>query len=425
MARFEIDTDIGSFQYDTDPCSLTGPDGRMVDLSRFGYRYDPQPADDNTAPAFSPDAPLIGKEQPRVLKIQLGLGCNYSCSYCSQGGQKAEDTGSADAREFLANLDRWLHEAPEKVEFWGGEPMLYWHKIKILAPALRERFPAARMSLVTNGTLLTMERACWLHELGFTMAISHDGPGQSLRGADPFEDADWVEMVREVFALFGERVTFNAVITPHNFRLFELIRWFEQRMGEGVQVNVEGIVTDYGGAQWTAEQLNEMAAEVRSAVGSGLALAFPRLRWSVQQLLGSLAVERPLAGSHQMCGMDRQDQLAVDLKGAVLTCQNAGVESGHRIGSTADLAAVRLDTSTSWAARPDCAQCPVVHLCAGSCMFLQGEDFASSCRTSFHYNLAILVGAIRLLTGADVRSVSGWQPPTARKPFPIPVVASL
>ncbi len=422
MALIEIYTDQGRFDYDTDPCRLTGPDGQPVDLSRFRYQYVGQSAEDNTAPAFSPDAPLIGKDQPRVLKIQLGLGCNYSCSYCSQGGQKAEDTGSADAREFLANLDRWLHEAPEKVEFWGGEPMLYWHKIKILAPALRERFPDARLSLVTNGTLLTMERARWLYDLGFTMAISHDGPGQSLRGEDPFEDAAWVEMVREVFALFGERVTFNTVITPLNFRLFETLHWFEQRMGEGVKVNIEDVVTDYGGAQWTTEQLQAMAAEVREAVGSGLALAFPRLRWSVQQFLETLATNKPLAGSHQVCGMDRQDQLAVDLKGAVLTCQNAGTESGHRIGSTADLAAVRLDTSTSWAARPDCAACPVVHLCYGSCMFLQGEDFASSCRTSYHYNLAILAGVIRLLTGAEVREVSGWRP-TSRKAFPIPVVA--
>jgi len=30
------------------------------------------------------DKPLGKSRAPRVLKIQLGLSCNYACSYCSQ-----------------------------------------------------------------------------------------------------------------------------------------------------------------------------------------------------------------------------------------------------------------------------------------------------------------------------------------------------
>jgi len=160
VATFDIHTDQGVFVYDTDPCRLTGPNGQPVNLSRFAYQYMDAPATDNDAPAFSPDAPIVGKDQPRILKIQLGLGCNYSCSYCSQGGQKAENTGTADARDFLVNLDKWLTEAPEKIEFWGGEPFLYWHKIKVLVPALRERFPDARLSIVSNGSLLDWKKPC-------------------------------------------------------------------------------------------------------------------------------------------------------------------------------------------------------------------------------------------------------------------------
>lgn len=421
MATFDIHTDRGVFVYDTDPCRLTGPDGQPVSLSRFAYQYMDVPATDNDAPAFSPEAPIMGKEQPRILKIQLGLGCNYSCSYCSQGGQKAENTGTADAHAFLSNLDKWLAEAPEKIEFWGGEPFLYWHKIKVLVPALRERFPDARLSIVSNGSLLDMEKALWLNEHGFTMAISHDGPGQALRGEDPFEDEAWREMIRQVFRLFGDRITFNVVITPLNYRLLQTLMWFESRMGFEVKVNIEDIVTDYGGAKWTVEQLHGMADEIRQAVGSGMALFFPRLRWSVQQFLEGLAIAKPLTGSHQVCGMDRTDQLAVDLKGNVLTCQNAGAESGHKIGHVNDLAAVKLDTAHSWATRPNCHECPVVHLCYGSCMFLDGAEFDSSCEASFFYNRAVIAGIIKLLTGAEVHSISGWKP--ARKAaFPVPVV---
>lgn len=424
MASFDILTDHGTFHYDTDPCALTDPDGRPVDLSRFGYQYLDQVADDGES--FSPYRPLVGKSQPRVLKIQLGLGCNYSCAYCSQGGQKEEKTSTADARTFLDSLDQWLHgQPPEKIEFWGGEPLLYWRKIETLAPALRSRFPDTRMSMVTNGTLLTVERAKWLHGLGFTLAVSHDGPGQRLRGEDPFENAQWLSMIREVFRLFGEeRIAFNAVITPENYDLSALALWFERRMGFPVKVNVEDVVTDYGGGvRWTDEALRAMSDNVRRAVGSGLALVFPRIRWSVQQFLETLAVRKPLDGSHQVCGMDRRDHLAVDLTGNVLTCQNAGAESGHRIGSVRALDEVRLNTARSWAERENCRRCPVVHLCYGSCMFLDGENFESSCHASYHYNMGILAGIVKLLTGAEVAGISGWKPSQPqRRRIPIKVV---
>lgn len=418
--RFELTTDRGVFVYNTDPALLLDPDGKPVDLSRFAYQYLDGAETDNGQIAFSPDNPVVGKTQPRILKVQLGLGCNYACSYCSQGGQVEDKSSAADAHSFLAGLGDWLTEAPHKIEFWGGEPMLYWHKLEVLAPALRSRFPNARMSVVTNGTLLTYQRALWLRDLGFSVAVSHDGPGQRLRGIDPFDDPEWAGMIRAVFKLFGESICFNSVITPLNFDLMETVLWFEDRMGFEVKVNVEDIVTDYGGARWTDGSLAAMAAKIREHVSSGMALFFPRLRWSMQQFMESLALRKPLAGSHQVCGMDRRDQLAVDLHGAVLTCQNAGAESGHRIGGVGDLGAVKLDTGRSWATRSNCGACPVVHLCYGSCMFLEGDNFESSCHASYHYNLAILAGAIKLLTGAELVSVSGWRP---SRRFPIPVVA--
>lgn len=409
MASFDIQTDKGAYRYETDGCSLTGPDGDRVDLARFAYSYR-HPQYIETQIPFSPDNPVIGKSSsPTNLKIQLGLGCNYSCSYCSQGGQKAQLSATADATAFLDSLD-WLTGEPDKIELWGGEPMLYWKKIEILGPALRARFPKARLSIVTNGSLLDYQRALWLHGLGFTLAVSHDGPGQSLRGKDPFDDPAWTGMIQEVFKLFGERICFNVVITPLNFNLVETVIWFERRMGFPVKINVEDVVTDYGGAAWTTEQLAALKESILENVSSGLALIFPRLRWSVQQFMETLATEKRLTGSHQTCQMDKEDHLAVDLHGNVITCQNAGVKSGHKIGRVDALAGVKLDTSRSWASRPNCGNCPVVHLCYGSCMFLDGKSFESSCRASYHYNRAILEGAIYLLTGARVRSISGFVP---------------
>ncbi len=119
MAQFTVNTDQGDFIYETDGCALRGPDGELVDLSAFGYtQYLLGVPTDNGQEQFSSAAPMLGKVQPRILKIQLGLGCNYSCSYCSQGGQVEDKTSRADAQEFLDRLDSWLTDPPHKIEFW-------------------------------------------------------------------------------------------------------------------------------------------------------------------------------------------------------------------------------------------------------------------------------------------------------------------
>src|SRR5262249_17985296 len=111
------------------------------------------------APKVSPSAPGRKSSAPKTLKIQLGLRCNYSCSYCSQAShtESASVTRTADADRFLASLDRWLAGAPERIEFWGGEPFVYFAKLKRLVPALRERFPAAEFVIITNGSLIDEE----------------------------------------------------------------------------------------------------------------------------------------------------------------------------------------------------------------------------------------------------------------------------
>jgi uncharacterized protein len=418
MANFSITLSDGeTLTYSTDPATLVDSSGNKVDLSRFAYQYVDVPADVGQIP-FSQENPVIGKSSaPKVLKIQLGLGCNYACSYCSQGGQKEEATSSKDAETF--DLD-FVTEVPGKIELWGGEPLLYWKKIEALVAKIDAKWPGVPRSIVSNGSLLTREKVDWLYDHGFSVALSHDGPGQSLRGPDPLDDMEMRLTWQYLFDKFGERAAVNAVLTAKNFDLFLLWMWFEERLGQ-IKLNIEDIVTDYGGAKMTDAELQEIYRSVKVHASSGLAMVFPRMRWSMLHFMETLAIAKPLAGGHQVCGMDRQDQLAVDLNGNVLTCQNAGAESGHKIGAVSDLKSVALNTATSYMSRPNCGECPVVHLCYGSCMFLGGDDFDSSCRSSYWHNRAMLEGVIKLLTGKEVVSISGWKPAPARRVIPLRV----
>jgi uncharacterized protein len=97
--------------------------------------------------------------------------------------------------------------------------------------------------------------------------------------------------------------------------------------------------------------------------------------------------------------------LAVDLKGNVLTCQNVSRTAiapngqSHKIGHISQLQDVAMRTATHWSLREDCPNCPVLQLCKGSCMFLQGELWQAGCDSAYSDNLPFLAAAIEYMTG--------------------------
>lgn len=421
MARFIVHLESGrTLTYDTADSSLRHPDGEKIDLSVVGKRY--LPLTWPVRASLSHDSPAKKTRSVRRLKIQLGLGCNYSCSYCSQGPQRHREDASStqDAAAFLKNL-HWLDGQPEKIEFWGGEPLLYWNKIAVLAPALRERFPNATFLIITNGSLLHEGMIDDLDRWGFRVTVSHDGPGQHRRGPDPFDDPDWVRVVDLLFQRLGERAAFNAVLTPGNTDPMAIVRWFSWRMGRSVKVNVEDPVSAYEGMSgftFTREELEAMTGIVEAAILGTDGFQIPSIANKVDTLVTSLAGGKALEGAHQWCGMDQPDFLAVDLKGNALTCQNTGANGGHKIGHVDDFEHILLDTVTGWENRHGCKACPVVHLCYGSCMFLQGHEFEVSCQNSFHYNLGVLKATFTMLAGEKVTTID-LEPPPSRRFIPL------
>jgi uncharacterized protein len=103
--------------------------------------------------------------------------------------------------------------------------------------------------------------------------------------------------------------------------------------------------------------------------------------------------------------MDKANNIAVDLNGNVLTCQNVSSVStnpsgiSHYIGHVSNLKDIEVKTSTHWSDRSECPMCPVVHICKGACMFLTGELWEASCNNAFSDNITIFANAIELMTG--------------------------
>jgi len=412
-----------SLQYAPHTSSLSNMDGTPVIADRRTAA--PQAWED--AVRISPQRPGRKVSNPTVLKIQLGLACNYTCSYCNQSSQveSMSVTKTTDAHAFLGDLERWLKESPSEIEFWGGEPLLYFRKLEILVPELDRRFPNAEFSMVTNGSLLTQEILDFIAKYDICITVSHDGPGQYLRGEDPFDDPRKAQLLKALWEerKINGRMMFSSVLTPVNSDPSALRRWFVGKLdGASVVMSLEGIVATHddkalaGPGLWAPHQYESLRESVASSFENGDALLIPALREKATGLLQSTVHRMPSASMGQKCGMDRSDHVAVDLHSNVLTCHNTGANAKHGLGSALEMEKVRLNTSTHWAYRDCCSHCPVLQLCGGSCMYLEGEQFAQSCENEYQFGLGVLDGTLRRAFGLRLERIEGdTRRPTRKK----------
>jgi uncharacterized protein len=392
---------------------------------------------------------VAGKVSPKVLKISLGLSCNYECEYCSQRFvPRSNESNHSELESFMFGLDSWVSSPPDRIEFWGGEPLVYIKTLIPLAESLRLKYPRTEFAIVTNGSLLTSEINEWLDRLGFVVGLSHDGPGQHVRGPDPLEDVEKRAAILDLYRRLAPkgRMSFNAMMNRVNVSRAEVADFFITLTGDkDVQVGEGGIVDAYDeGGLATSLRSQDHADYRRRAfleISSGQAKNFDNIRKKLVGFINAVRTKRPLSAMGQRCSMDRSDNVAVDLRGNVLTCQNVSAvaisPNGnlHKIGTVDSLESVNLKTAIHWKDRADCPSCPVVNLCGGACMFLDGPLWDVTCNNSYSDNIPIFAAAFEFMTGfVPVRIDGNFRddrkdvfapsvtPERTEKKFPIPVV---
>jgi uncharacterized protein len=401
-----------ALHYDNQSSTLTWEDGTPV--------VQAQPGAFREATAVSVDQPGR-KGNIRTLKISLGLSCNYECSYCSQRFvPHADSSNPADADKFIAQLPDAMIEPPEHIEFWGGEPFVYWKTLKPLAEGLRQLYPHARLSIITNGSLLDVEKNEWLDRLGFAVGLSHDGPGYHARGMDPLDDP---EKRAAIIDLYGRlhpqgRISVNAMMHTGNRSRARVQAWLQEQFGQDVRIGEGSFIDPYdeGGMASTLETPADHIAFRAMAFKElrlGMASSFDIGQQKIMDFVQSIRTARPAAALGQKCGMDKADNIAVDLHGNVLTCQNVSAAAtapngqSHQIGHLSNLQAVKMRTATHWSKRKDCSSCPVLQLCKGSCMFLEGPLWDAGCDAAYSDNIPFFAAAIEYMTGCIPYYIEG------------------
>jgi len=414
-----------TYLYDPSRSLLTDKDGTPVSLDPVGLKYDTNPKSWQPAMIGHPDFPLKKSKSIRTLKIQMGLKCNYSCAYCNQASQPHEVYGSIeDAQKFLEKLPTWFDGGEDgkgegvTVEFWGGEPFVYWKTLKTLAPAIREAYPKARFNIITNGSVLDDEKIDFLDKLDFGVGISHDGDAyEDNRGTDPLNEPEKLMWIKKLHARLNPsgRIGFNCVLTKNNYSIASIRKYIADKLEvplAQVMMSSEEYLLPYDKSAMamcpdTDDDYKAMNHALYKEVVSREALGIGTIRQKMDDFFHSLSDQRPAYTLGQKCGMDNPNTIAVDTMGYAITCQNTSSATKHKIGSIEAFEDIALHTSHHWTTREECPKCPVVQLCRGACLFLEGEFWTKACRNSFEYNLTILAACMHFLTGNVLTRVEG------------------
>jgi uncharacterized protein len=209
-------------------------------------------------------------------------------------------------------------------------------------------------------------------------------------------------------------MSFNCVLHAANQSLDAVRRHIADRLDlppAALRLSTEEIMLPYdaGGSMLSlkgedhASYLHTMFREI--AVGPALEVS--AIKKKIDDFFASVVNRRPLSALGQKCGMDRRDSLAIDLKGNALTCQNMSADTHHKIGHVDAFDDIRLTTAHHFSTRLECSNCPVVQLCQGACLFLEGDLWRQACDNSFTHNLAVLAGALYWLTRLVLVEIEG------------------
>lgn len=352
------------------------------------------------------------KDNIKTLKISLGLGCNYSCEYCLQRFVPHSKQNTDGQIDRLVELLKASTINPNRIEFWGGEPLLYWKTLKVLAEKLRIVWPNTYYVTVTNGSLLDPEKNKWLDEMGFIIGLSHDGPGHHVRGPDPLADPEIRNNIMDLFNRLNpkKRISINAMLHNKNLSRSDINDFMKTNFGEDVSVGEGSFIVAYDQGGMDSIQLSEeehinFRRKSYSEFRSGECSNFPTVNIILKDFLYSLDTKRKADVLGQKCKMDNTEILAIDMEGNILTCQNVSSVSvapngkSHKSGHISDLSKNNLQSARHWSTREECPVCPVLQICKGACMFTEGKLWDASCDAAFSNAIPIWATGFEQKTG--------------------------
>ena len=356
---------------------------------------------------------------PPHARIILGTKCNYGCAYCLQGANAQGP--NPDIKGFVDDLARYFCDVPlHHVILEGGESLFYFDYMQRIIPELRNNWPGLGVYTFTNGSTFTREIAEWCVDNNVVVQLSHDGPGQAIRGADPLDDP----AILETFKWYIEQTGFlqfcpgltkdNPSQKKHKEFMLEKLQIEEDQyrlitmspLHIGNSDIMDSCPPQEGLIQWSDTMYEECASRPEEWQNLG------RITRMTRDFKAYLGRQWPT-----YCHAIRKaEELITDTYGNGLHCgfknvndidPNTGLSCGWgnikgRHVSEHEIAPIE----AWWENRvTNCGECPMTQMCDGVCPYGPEEFYLRSCRMRYYFCMVALKLAVFEITGFTVTGI--------------------
>lgn len=119
--------------------------------------------------------PKLVFSSPDIIFLEVTRGCNLACKHCfNDSGRKIDE--EIELRKQIEIIKECAKSGVQEIRFTGGEPMIPGYVYDLIQEASQNNL---RVSIGTNGTLMTSGNAMKLSACGLNMAIDGTNPFDS------------------------------------------------------------------------------------------------------------------------------------------------------------------------------------------------------------------------------------------------------
>jgi len=314
--------------------------------------------------------------------LMLGQACNLRCIYCCQGQEKPMECDTEVDPKVVASY--FPEDSSASLVFYGGEPLLYFDYMVSMAYEIKKRSPNIKLRTVTNGTLLTVDKAIILNDLDISVGVSHDGKSfeQTRR------TKDFLKTNPEPYLTLKRR-NIGATVTTANPDFYDVWDYFEDfslRNGtrrEYVRIDIARDTNYSTDHKLIITKNNEFEAML-DKVFSNLEKAIREKNWDAYEFTQYLPVMATLnhrlrhpADIGSWCGSDKFTS-SIDTHGNIFNCHNTDTVIGHV--SEDGLIASNFNP---YIKSEKCQSCPAMIVCGGGCAVISKEVHEAHCYVQY------------------------------------------
>ena len=352
-------------------------------------------------------------KDPDLMEILLGLRCNFNCVYCSQRlvRNKAVDATPALVPQFLEKLDK-SGLKPKEIQFWGGEPLVYWKTLLILIPELRSRFPDIPMYFPTNGSLLDRAKVDFCKQYNIRFSISHDGSHDEGRDYDVLDDPKVLDAIKYAYETYKSHISFGATLQPDDLNPKNVEQYFKDIVGPDIAVGTHNVVrcTDHHNKyevecasidQDKLDQFSENIFNMLNTIPDGKRNSYTGLR---DRYIHALLNKAPIWAVGTECSHPYSTSFCCDILGRVVKC-HTHFDGQTYLGDIEHLDDVKNLGFDHFSNHQKCRNCLVVRGCRGGCPATTDEAREVSCPVMYAQHYGVFKSAIASILGVYLKSV--------------------